>query len=115
MIYELMKHHFELQHYPGIDYKMPDEISLRERDLIQTMEQLENTLKDFRIKLAAALARIRIEKRAVGETFEEMMRNILPEAQRVKEETAGMILTFHSTKSKCQNSGNGQVCSCEPE
>ncbi len=93
MIYEMMKDHFEPQLFPGITYtNLPSDLSAREDELIATIKDLSASLKGFRVKMAAAMARIRIEKRAVGDTFEEMMRNILPAVIRQKEETAGNSL-----------------------
>ena len=90
MIYEMMKDHFEMHLFPGISYaNLPSDLSSRESELIETIKDLSSSLKDFRIKMAAAMARIRIEKRAVGDSFEEMMQNILPEEIRLKEQTAG--------------------------
>lgn len=50
---------------------------------------LNEALKDFNIKIAAAYSRLRIEKKAHGSTTREQMENILPLKVRQKEEIAG--------------------------
>ena len=55
---------------------------------IDLVKDLEDTIANFQVKLAAAYARLRIEKQAGGENAIEQMNNMLPESVRSKEEMA---------------------------
>ncbi|KAI8807660.1 hypothetical protein BJ742DRAFT_854100 [Cladochytrium replicatum] len=100
MIYDLMKYHFDYSRYPGIKYH-PIPTDLPEVDpasgvpsvvIIESMNDmvrdLSIALHNHRVKLAAAFARIRIERKAAGRTIEEQVQNILPEEVRLKESIA---------------------------
>ena len=79
----------------GINYDIP--VECKEEDLpyqqecIDLVKDLEETLHDFQVKMAAAYARLRIERGASGENFREQMENVLPEEVKAKEEMAGML------------------------
>ena len=88
-----MTHHFNYKTFHGIDYSMP--LSAVETDdkkyqkyCIDLVEDLEDTLGAFQVKLGAAYARLRIEKQAGGESAFEQLNNMLPESVRSKEEMA---------------------------
>ncbi|KAJ3041729.1 hypothetical protein HDV00_008817 [Rhizophlyctis rosea] len=84
-----MKHHFDFHAWPGIQYPDLDSSSSpSERERVETVRELEEALRELKTKLAAAYARIRIERRASGESAQEWMERILPEEVRVKEEIA---------------------------
>lgn len=96
MIYELMKYHFETHRYPGISFDVNQKVTPHEKVMIRKVEELQVALIDFKIKMSASLARIRIEKKASGSTFKEMVENILPDDVRMKENVAGIfILLLH--------------------
>ncbi|KAJ3034700.1 hypothetical protein HK097_004417, partial [Rhizophlyctis rosea] len=87
-LYDLMKHHFDFHAWPGIQYPSPPDsspLSPSDSERIETVKELETALHEFKIKLAAAYARIRIERRASGGDAKEWMERILPEEVRVKE------------------------------
>lgn len=89
MLFDLMKHHFNYQQFPGIDYKVQlDQDEKYQQACIDLVQDLEETLYDFRVHLAAAYARLRIERGARGNSTLEQMNNILPAAVRKKEEMA---------------------------
>lgn len=96
MLYDLMKHHFDYNVFPGIDYTITGKTS--ETDIkyqqycIDVVRDLEHTFQEFRIKLCAAYARLRIERQAGGDTFKEQMENILPPEVKHKEEMAGKFV-----------------------
>ena len=50
-----------------------------------------DALKSYKVKLAAAFARIRIERRASGNNLEQRFQNILPEEVRTRETKAGTL------------------------
>ncbi|KAJ3101518.1 putative methyltransferase nsun7 [Physocladia obscura] len=60
----------------------------------EIVKDLENALRQFEVKLAAAFARVRIERRASGNTSQEMLENILPAEVREKEHIAGELLAY---------------------
>ncbi|KAI8927514.1 hypothetical protein BC831DRAFT_452189 [Entophlyctis helioformis] len=82
MLFDLMKHHFDYRAYPGIAYDMPTAFQTKTPT---TRSTLDESLRSFQIKLGAAYARLRIEKRAAGSTMREQMENILPLDVREKE------------------------------
>ncbi|KAJ3322157.1 putative methyltransferase nsun7 [Blyttiomyces sp. JEL0837] len=89
VLYNLMKCHFEFQKFPNIDYSGAEApASKEEKYRAEIVHDLDESLRKFEVKLAAAYARIRIERRAVGDTFQEQMENILPEDVRAKETIA---------------------------
>ena len=89
LVYDLMKHHFNYKYYPGIQYTMPQTTNLDDtayqQDGIDLVKELDASLHTFQVKLAAAYARLRIERRAAGQTTREQMENILPSDVREKE------------------------------
>ncbi|ORY48086.1 S-adenosyl-L-methionine-dependent methyltransferase [Rhizoclosmatium globosum] len=87
MMFDLMKCHFDFHRYPGIDYSSSKKSAL-EADRAETVQDLETALRHFAVKLAAAFARVRIERRASGSTTQEMLQNILPVEVREKEQLA---------------------------
>jgi hypothetical protein len=82
-----MKYHFDFTVYPGVDFKKDSKASdtKYEDNRIEIVQDLVDGLQEFSVKLAAAFARIRIEKKATGETLQEQMINILPAHVREKE------------------------------
>ncbi|KAJ3251106.1 hypothetical protein HDU77_006135 [Chytriomyces hyalinus] len=87
MVFELMKFHFDLQAFPGVDYTSAA-LDESEEQRAEIVHDLEDALRQFQVKLAAAFARVRIERRASGTTTQEMLENILPEEVRAKEHLA---------------------------
>ncbi|KAI9352890.1 S-adenosyl-L-methionine-dependent methyltransferase [Obelidium mucronatum] len=87
MTFDLMKCHFDFQRFPGIDYSNAKS-SAAEALQAETVQDLEEALRNFGVKLAAAFARVRIERRASGTTSQEMLENILPAEVREKEHLA---------------------------
>eukprot|EP00842_Homolaphlyctis_polyrhiza_P001041 jgi/Hompol1/1938/HPOL_001410-RA len=89
MMYDLMKCHFNYHHYPGISYEQPpgieDNDKQYQKDCVELVKELDESLRAFNVKLGAAYARLRIEKRAAGDTTREQMENILPPDVREKE------------------------------
>ncbi|KAJ3209744.1 hypothetical protein HDU67_005963 [Dinochytrium kinnereticum] len=86
MFYDLMRYHFDLLKFPGVDYKAAESPALKaETDRAELVQDLEESVRRHNVKLAAAFARIRIERRAAGDTVQEQMENILPEEVRAKE------------------------------
>jgi 16S rRNA C967 or C1407 C5-methylase (RsmB/RsmF family) len=87
-----MKHHFDYKSYPGVSYEFPKDCKEEDieyqRQCIDLVQDLDETLREFQVKLAAAYARLRIERQASGENFREQMENILPEDVKQKEEIA---------------------------
>jgi hypothetical protein len=94
MLFDLMKHHFDYKVFPGISYTIPTETAPEDvqyqKNCIETVKELDETLRDFQVKLSAAYARLRIERGASGASFKEQMDNILPIEVKVKEDMAGM-------------------------
>jgi hypothetical protein len=91
-LYDLMRHSFDYHSYPGIYYPSSEvEKTSESENNDEIVKDLEESLKRFGVKLAAAFARIRIERRATGNTVQEQMANILPEDVREKETIAGNI------------------------
>lgn len=90
MIYDLMKYHFDLTTYPGINLSKAPHSSdaAYQESRIDIVQDLLDSLGDFSVKLAAAFARIRIERQASGETLQDQMLNILPLHVREKEQLA---------------------------
>ncbi|KAI8610454.1 S-adenosyl-L-methionine-dependent methyltransferase [Chytriomyces sp. MP71] len=86
MMFDLMKCHFDLQIFPGVDYAAAH--SEMEEQRAEIVKDLEDSLRHFQVKMAAAFARVRIERRASGTTAQEMLENILPEDVREKEHLA---------------------------
>ncbi|KAI8823776.1 S-adenosyl-L-methionine-dependent methyltransferase [Fimicolochytrium jonesii] len=89
MIYDLMKNHFDYHKYPGIDYTLPADALPTDKDHFELVKELDQTLRGFQVKLAAAYARVRIARKASGNTSKEQMENVLPEGIRRKEYIAG--------------------------
>ncbi|KAJ3148353.1 putative 28S rRNA (cytosine-C(5))-methyltransferase [Geranomyces michiganensis] len=85
MIYDLMKHHFNYHEYSGLDSKLPPDASEADEDAVAMIMELDAALREFQVKMAAAYARIRIERKASGNTSKEQMENVLPETVRQKE------------------------------
>ncbi|KAJ3151516.1 putative 28S rRNA (cytosine-C(5))-methyltransferase [Geranomyces variabilis] len=85
MIYDLMKHHFNYHEYSGLDSTLPPDASEADEDAVAMIMELDAALREFQIKMAAAYARIRIERKASGNTSKEQMENVLPETVRQKE------------------------------
>ncbi|KAJ3108876.1 putative 28S rRNA (cytosine-C(5))-methyltransferase [Phlyctochytrium planicorne] len=86
VFYDLMRYHFDIHKFPGVDYHTavaPAPKSEIER--AELVQDLEESIRRHGVKLAAAFARIRIERRATGDTIQEQMENILPEEVRAKE------------------------------
>ncbi|KAJ3171281.1 putative 28S rRNA (cytosine-C(5))-methyltransferase [Irineochytrium annulatum] len=99
ILYDLMRYHFDLQKFPGINYGVhsidlptpnPKTQPLQSQEHIhaELVRDLEDAIRRHNVKLAAAFARIRIERRATGDTTQEQMENILPEDVRAKEQVA---------------------------
>jgi hypothetical protein len=92
-MYHAMRYHFDEKHYPGIVHDAVSESDAAQSesmmDGLYSLRDLEQTYPGFRVKFAAALARIRIERRASGPSLKEMISNMLPEELRQKEELAG--------------------------
>ncbi len=90
-----MRHHFNYKSFPGVDYTTLSDANEEEKKYqtacIDVVKDLEDTLKEFQVKIAAAYARLRIEKGAIGDNALEQMNNILPEEVRAKEEMAGNL------------------------
>nr|KAJ3419985.1 hypothetical protein HK105_006256 [Polyrhizophydium stewartii] len=89
LLYDLMKYHFNYHHYPGVCYETPkntksDDLQYQS-DTAELVKDLDTSLRSFQVKLGAAYARLRIEKRASGDTTREQMENILPLDVREKE------------------------------
>jgi hypothetical protein len=55
---------------------------------IPLVRDLFEALRNYKVKLAAAFARIRIERKAEGNNAEEQMENILPPETRRRESFA---------------------------
>jgi hypothetical protein len=94
VMYELMKVNFEFRSFV-IKYEKddgekedeePTKFELMQRGEIQ---DLQGAMQEHEVKLAAAWARIRVARRAVGDTNAERMENVLPEDVRLKESRAG--------------------------
>jgi hypothetical protein len=83
-----MKDHFQFIRQPAIQ-PTPHSTSNDEKIDLEELQELVKCLKDFKIKLAAAYARVRIEHKATGDNFEEMIRNLLPEKSRNHESLSG--------------------------
>jgi 16S rRNA C967 or C1407 C5-methylase (RsmB/RsmF family) len=87
-----MKHHFDYKSFPGVSYELPKDCKEEDvdyqRECIDLVQDLDETLREFQVKLSAAYARLRIERQASGENFREQMENILPEDVKQKEEIA---------------------------
>ncbi|KAH6571810.1 hypothetical protein BASA60_006987 [Batrachochytrium salamandrivorans] len=70
LLYDLMKYHYEYTRYPGIQYDLPDDTTAEDQEYQQncvyTVRQMDEALRAFQVKLGAAYARLRIEKRASG-------------------------------------------------
>ena len=84
MLLDLMKHHFDYNYFPGVNYELPTENCsgddlVYQKSCIDLVKDLDFTFKEFQTKLSAAYARLRIERRASGDNFREQMQNILPE------------------------------------
>lgn len=88
-LYDLMKHHFDYHQYPGINYDLSDEAPVTDKEACSLVRDLDEALRAFQVKLAAAYARIRIERKASGNTPKEQMENVLPDGVREKEDIAG--------------------------
>jgi hypothetical protein len=94
-----MKHHFDYRAFPGIDYNLPKSSTEKDSEYqnycIDIVSDLEETFRNFQVKLCAAYARLRIERQAGGDSFKEQMENILPPEVKQKEEMAmGMLKTM---------------------
>lgn len=74
-----MRFHFNYQEFPGIKYTDKSEYEV---------EELEQSFLDFKIRLGAEYARIRISCGAVGDDCFEQFQNILPLEIREKQEMA---------------------------
>ena len=87
MLYELMKNNFEYKPYRGITFTESDSSILtpQEKKIQDDVKDLDEALKEHSIKLAAAYARIRIAKKAIGSTNLEKLENILTAEVRQKE------------------------------
>ncbi|KAI8906571.1 S-adenosyl-L-methionine-dependent methyltransferase [Powellomyces hirtus] len=85
MIYDLMKHHFNYHEYSGLSGDLPADASASDEEAVATIMELDAALREFQVKMAAAYARIRIERKASGSTSKEQMENVLPETVRQKE------------------------------
>ncbi|KAJ3209940.1 putative methyltransferase nsun7 [Entophlyctis luteolus] len=88
LMYDLMKCQFDFSCYHGIDYMQAKSSADDVEHGVALVSDLELALRNFQIKLAAAFARVRIERRAAGATSREMLENILPEEVRKKEHLA---------------------------
>ena len=93
MLYDLMTHHFNYKTFHGIDYSMAPSVAegddkKYQQYCIDLVKDLEDTMCNFQVRLAAAYARLRIEKQAGGDSAFEQMHNMLPESVRSKEEMA---------------------------
>ncbi|KAI9199691.1 uncharacterized protein BJ171DRAFT_570263 [Polychytrium aggregatum] len=87
-LYQLMKHNFDYQRFPGIRFDVTDPTP-GDLERVAMVQELDECLKSHRTKLAAAFARIRIEKQAIGSSSVEQLMNILPEEVRAREQIAG--------------------------
>ncbi|KAL5032021.1 hypothetical protein BDV3_000619 [Batrachochytrium dendrobatidis] len=89
LLYDLMKYHFDYTKYPGIQYTLPSSTNpadtLYQTYTSTTVKEMDEALCSFQIKLSASYARLRIEKRASGDTSREQMENILPLDVRERE------------------------------
>lgn len=99
MLFDLMKNHFDYSAFPGVDYTLPTSSTEKESEYqkycVDIVSDLEETFKNFQVKLCAAYARLRIERKAGGDSFKEQMENILPPEVKQKEEMAiGMMKTM---------------------
>jgi hypothetical protein len=92
-MYDLMKYHCDYLKYPGIDFSAAEppaaQSEMNNADLVR---DLDDALRKHGVKIAAAFARIRIERRAAGITVQQQVENILPEEVRAKENLAGRII-----------------------
>ncbi|KAI9091293.1 S-adenosyl-L-methionine-dependent methyltransferase [Phlyctochytrium arcticum] len=85
MLYDLMKYHFNYHRYPSISYRLPPNHTPADKMAVEKVKSLDECLRNFEVKLGAAYARIRVERRASGQTAQEQMANVLPENVREKE------------------------------
>ena len=83
LLYDLMKHEFNYSSESGIKYQHSSPDSL--------VALVANRIRGYATKLAAAYARIRIEKQADGDSPLQVLNNILPEELRQKEAIAGTL------------------------
>ncbi|KAI9343907.1 S-adenosyl-L-methionine-dependent methyltransferase [Zopfochytrium polystomum] len=90
MLFDLMKYHVDYQKYPGVDYTgaTPSDGTREEIERADIVRELDDSLQKFGVKLAAAYARLRIERGAVGHSSREQMENMLSEEVRAKETQA---------------------------
>ncbi|KAG5461644.1 MAG: S-adenosyl-L-methionine-dependent methyltransferase, partial [Olpidium bornovanus] len=97
MLYELMRWNFDYSKRMGIRY-----VFKSSENPVQVVVDLAEALRRHQTKLAAAFARIRIEKHASGRNPKEQMENILPEDVRRKESAAvEMPKTMRVNTLKC--------------
>jgi hypothetical protein len=93
VIFELMKVNFEFRNfvikYEEVGDNEGEATTKFELMQRQEIKDLQIAMQEHEVKLAAAWARIRIARRAIGETNAERMENILPEDVRQKETRAG--------------------------
>ncbi|KAJ3417169.1 hypothetical protein HDV05_006375 [Chytridiales sp. JEL 0842] len=89
MLYDLIKYHCDYIKYPGIATTgLESSVSSVESQNAELVKDLDEALRKHGVKIAAAFARIRIERRAAGDTVQEQVENILPEEVRAKENLA---------------------------
>lgn len=115
MIFDLMTHHFNYKTFAGIDYTMPTFDSADDEKYqkycLDLVKDLEQTLFQFQVKLGAAYARLRIEKKAAGADPFEQMQNMLPESVRAKEDMAiDVTRTLRINSLKCTKKELVQQC-----
>lgn len=73
-----MRHQFE-----GSDHDQASDAVVEVREVAQALDRQT-------VKLAAAFARIRVERQARGDSIQERLLNILPEKERTMDEMAGI-------------------------
>jgi hypothetical protein len=84
ILYEIMRHEFALEGEKKIRFIHDGQASETE-----SVVEIVDCITQNRTNLAAAYARIRIEKQAGGSSPSEVLNNILPEEQRQQDAIAG--------------------------
>jgi hypothetical protein len=86
MLYGLMRRQFDYGVESGNQY-----ISSVNEDTIEDVRCVADTLRCYKTKLAAAFARIRVNRRASGVNLEEQFSKLLTNDLRERESTAGKL------------------------
>ena len=85
LVYIHLQHHFDPLRWTR--FEPSSTITLLQVDLLKSLEE---SIKTHKVKLGAALARLRIEKRAVGETVRDQVEALLPFEIRMRESLSGI-------------------------